>query len=211
MGHLVSLLASHATYQITTGRCKFVQAKLRESFCPTAASHRRPCRCLLLSKPLEQIFTSLQASHIRFQVQWLTVYAKFCIQCKSLNLEPHMGRLQMTHTRIPLFLTWNLQVCLSKGNVAQFMGHMNLMRVATTNSTSWRTLIHSPCKKAKTNVRIHQLTCKRWRCKLGLADLYLTTAKNIDYNRMELRKIWHDGRFSAKASDSPSGTQQVSF
>ena len=23
--------------------------------------------------------------------------------------------------------------------------------------------------------------------------------------------IWHDGRFSAKASDSPSGTQQLSF
>ena len=31
---------------------------------------------------------------------------------------------------------------------------------------------------------------------------YLT--KNIEWNRMELRKIWHDGRFSAKASDSSS-------
>ena len=25
-------------------------------------------------------------------------------------------------------------------------------------------------------------------------------AKNIDYNRMELRKIWHGGRFSVRAS-----------
>ena len=28
--------------------------------------------------------------------------------------------------------------------------------------------------------------------------------KNIDYNRMELRKIWHDGRFSVRASESSS-------
>ena len=26
----------------------------------------------------------------------------------------------------------------------------------------------------------------------------------IDYNRMELRKIWHDGRFSVRASESSS-------
>ena len=29
-------------------------------------------------------------------------------------------------------------------------------------------------------------------------------AKNIDYNRMELRKIWHDGRFSVRANESSS-------
>ena len=28
--------------------------------------------------------------------------------------------------------------------------------------------------------------------------------KNIDYNRMELRKIWHDERFSVRASESSS-------
>ena len=28
------------------------------------------------------------------------------------------------------------------------------------------------------------------------------SAKNIDYNRMELGKIWHDGRFSVRASES---------
>ena len=50
----------------------------------------------------------------------------------------------------------------------------------------------------------------------SLDDVFLALcredAKNIDYNRMELRKLWHDGRFSAKASDSsPSATQQLSF
>ena len=38
-----------------TERCKFVLAKLRESFCPAAAGHAR----LVLSKQLEQIYTSL--------------------------------------------------------------------------------------------------------------------------------------------------------
>ena len=32
-------------------------------------------------------------------------------------------------------------------------------------------------------------------------------SKNIDYNRMELRKIWHDGRFSVRASESSSVVQ----
>ena len=46
---------------------------------------------------------------------------------------------------------------------------------------------------------------------LSLVLFFEYKAKNIEWNRMELRKIWHDGRFSAKASDSSSGTQQLSF
>ena len=38
--------------------------------------------------------------------------------------------------------------------------------------------------------------------------IYETTPKNIELNRMEFRLVLteHDGRFSAKASDIPSGT-----
>ena len=46
----------------------------------------------------------------------------------------------------PPKLTWNLQVWSSMGNFAKFIGHMNLIRVAKTNKTSWPPLIQRPWK-----------------------------------------------------------------